>query len=221
MITKWRKNWSKSILNFAKPKFDIVTRLGLRSIVSKRRAHLAGGFFISKWSFKIETTQPYGMCMVSTSSRVSKKNKPTTYHGFFYCFGCNDINWAFRVLAHTRSCSTTLTFSKLFYCNWTWWWRIPIVFIKVSIGLKDVFFEKHNLSWVHEIHFVHFHQKLMRLSVRNSFQTQTKWCQLIQNFTVKSEMLFFKWKRRKFLKLRTHWHNLLIPNIYRINSYKI
>ena len=69
-VTNRRKNSSLLRLNNAKHSIEVVTRLRLWSIVSKRGTHLADSFFIPKWSFKIETTDPCDMPMAYTISRT-------------------------------------------------------------------------------------------------------------------------------------------------------
>ena len=99
-----------------------------------------GQFFIRKWSFKIETTNPCDMPMASTIYRTFNL-RSALLRFFFNCFGYSDFYWASRTFGIDRACTATTKFCKpLFY--WYRWCRVPIVFIKLSLCFSDGFFDR-------------------------------------------------------------------------------
>lgn len=70
---------------------------------------------------------------------------PIRQHHFvdlFNCFGCSDLNWEFRTFSLTWTCATTTKYISTLFNHWNWWLGVPLVFFKLILGLRRVFFRK-------------------------------------------------------------------------------
>lgn len=68
---EWRENSFGLRLNVTMYSFEVVTRLGLWLIVSKRDTHVTDSFVVHKFYFKFETTEPCDMSVAPTIFRTS------------------------------------------------------------------------------------------------------------------------------------------------------
>jgi len=113
--------------------FEIVTRLRLRSTMSKRGTHLADSFFIFNCLCKIEFTVPCDMLVVSTSLRTFiRQSIKTISWPLSMIFGIFSLNCDVLNEVITCGCTTMFKFIHLIVYSRKCWCRCAMNIIQLG-----------------------------------------------------------------------------------------